>query len=195
MNMELGGVSTWHKTEGGPPAPGQTQDAEGISGSDAVPPLDAMGSSEDQELAGPRYTLRWVVCEPHRRHSRTQSTCLVVCLSDVGPAMLVVRQTEMLFLGVRIVKQHMEFPAMHIASAHCCAVSLLPAATRMWSHPPWVGVNFWHVKRRTLLMRMTQRMAAAARQTGRRAGQQRQTGPTFPLNHRIEKSVACLCIA
>lgn len=57
MNMELGGVSTWHKTDGGPPAPGQTDDAEDVSGSGAMPALDAMGSSEDQQLAGPRYTL------------------------------------------------------------------------------------------------------------------------------------------
>lgn len=61
MNMELGGVSTWHKTDEGPPAPGQTDDAEGVSGSGAVPALDAQGSSEDQQLAGPHYTLRWVL--------------------------------------------------------------------------------------------------------------------------------------
>ncbi|PSC70645.1 transmembrane 184A-like [Micractinium conductrix] len=54
MNMELGGVSTWTKSStGGPPAPGQTDESEagGVAG------LQPLGSSEDQQLSGPRFTL------------------------------------------------------------------------------------------------------------------------------------------
>lgn len=53
MNMELGGVSTWTKrSTGGPPAPGQTEGTEGCA--DDV--LGGLGSSEEQQLAGPGFT-------------------------------------------------------------------------------------------------------------------------------------------
>jgi hypothetical protein len=58
MNMELGGVSTWTKnSSGGPPAPGQTDDVE------AADDLGRLGSSEDQQLAGPGFTMRWAGVE------------------------------------------------------------------------------------------------------------------------------------
>lgn len=57
-HMELGGVSTWTKSStGGPPAPGQTAsegDEVGLAG------LAALGSSEEAQLRGPRFTLRRV---------------------------------------------------------------------------------------------------------------------------------------
>jgi len=56
MNMELHSVSTWTKSSsGGPPAPGLTEEGEGPA---AVANLDALGSSEDQQLTEPRFTLR-----------------------------------------------------------------------------------------------------------------------------------------
>lgn len=55
-----GGVSTWTKSSsGGPPAPGATSDGEGGVG--GVAGLEGLGSTEDQALAGPRYTLRWAL--------------------------------------------------------------------------------------------------------------------------------------
>ncbi|KAL4855483.1 malate dehydrogenase [Chlorella vulgaris] len=49
MNMELGGVSTWTKSSSGPPAPGQTESEVGDD-------FRRVGSSEDQQLAGPDFT-------------------------------------------------------------------------------------------------------------------------------------------
>lgn len=73
MNMELGGVSTWHKTSsGGPPAPGQTDEVEGGGAGG----LDAAGSSEDQQLA-PRYTLRSV-------RSGTNHVCMSISAGMSG---------------------------------------------------------------------------------------------------------------
>lgn len=57
MNMELGGVSTWTKSSSGPPAPGQTESEVGDD-------FRRVGSSEDQQLAGPDFTRRLVAMRP-----------------------------------------------------------------------------------------------------------------------------------
>lgn len=51
------GVSTWTKSSsGGPPAPGQTSEAEeGVGG---LAGLEALGTDEDAQLTGARFTLR-----------------------------------------------------------------------------------------------------------------------------------------
>ena len=57
MNMELGGASAWGNGSGGgrgPPAPGQADEAEGRAASASG--LNRLGSSEDQQLAGPQFT-------------------------------------------------------------------------------------------------------------------------------------------
>ena len=61
MNMELGGASTWGANGGnssaggrGSPVPGRADDGEVRQGS--VSGLDRLGSSEDQQLAGPQFT-------------------------------------------------------------------------------------------------------------------------------------------
>ena len=60
MNMELGGASAWGNGSSGggggrgAPAPGQTNEAEGRPASAGG--LNRLGSSEDQQLAGPQFT-------------------------------------------------------------------------------------------------------------------------------------------
>jgi hypothetical protein len=61
MNMELGGASAWGNGSSGgggggrgPPAPGQTDEAEGRPASASG--LNRLGSLEDQQLAGPQFT-------------------------------------------------------------------------------------------------------------------------------------------